>query len=182
MCAKLKRSMYGTRDAAQNWGHAYTQFMCDTGFKRRISSPCVFWNEEREIRCVVHGDDFTVLGRRQDLDWFWNQISTKFQSKHRGRIGPEASDTKEIRILNRIVTWTPAGITYEADQRHVEICLREVGLEESSKPISTPIHRSNKDPKCRTGIVKSERQRTPESVRGYKIQRHCGPHEPFGTG
>ena len=28
MRAKLKESMYGTRDAAQNWGHAYTQFIC----------------------------------------------------------------------------------------------------------------------------------------------------------
>ena len=45
MCAKLKKSMYGTRDAAQNWGHAYTQFMSDVGFKRGQSTPCVFWNE-----------------------------------------------------------------------------------------------------------------------------------------
>ena len=111
MCAKLQKSMYATRDAAQNWGHAYTKFLCENGFEKGVSSPCVFWNAEREIRCVVHGDDFTVLGRRQELDWFWNRISGRFQFKHRSRIGPEESDTKEVRILNRIVTWTPAGIT-----------------------------------------------------------------------
>ena len=60
-----------------------------------------------------------------------------------------------MRILNRVVSWTPGGITYEADQRHVEICLQEVGLDESSKPISTPIDRSSKDPKCRNGLVNS---------------------------
>ena len=49
-------------------------------------------------------------------------------------MGSEESDLKEIRILDRVVSWTNRGITYEADQRHVELCL----LEESSNPISTP--------------------------------------------
>ena len=36
MCAKLKKYMNGTRDAAQSWGHAYTKFMCIVGVKRGI--------------------------------------------------------------------------------------------------------------------------------------------------
>ena len=36
---------------------------------------------------MVHGDDFAVLGRSAELDWFWEKISTKFQSKLRGRLG-----------------------------------------------------------------------------------------------
>ena len=90
--------------------------MKDSGFKSGKSSPCVFWNEERELRCVVHGDDFAVLVWKEQLDWFWTEISKRFQSKHRGRIGPEDADLKEIRILNRIVTWIQSGLTYEADQ------------------------------------------------------------------
>ena len=42
MCGKLRKSMYGTRDAAQNWGQTYTQFMCSVGFEKGQSSPCVF--------------------------------------------------------------------------------------------------------------------------------------------
>ena len=110
MCAKLKQSMYSTRDAAQNWGPACTQFMCDTRFKKGVSSPCIFWNAEAEVRHVVHGDNSAVLGHKQELDWFWNPINKKFQSKRRGRIGPEESDTREIRIPKRIVTWTPDGM------------------------------------------------------------------------
>ena len=78
---------------------------------------------------MVHGDDFTVLGWENQLDWFWAKIKEKFQSKHRGRLGPGPSDLKSIRILNRIVEWAEDGILYEADQRHVEICLREMGPE-----------------------------------------------------
>ena len=125
MCRKLKKSLYGTREAAQNWGQTYSQFMQDAGFARGQSSPCVVWHKERELRCVVHRDDFTILGWEHALDWFWKTISEKFKSKHRGRIGPAQSDNKEMRILNRIVKWSSEGLTYEADQRHVEICLEE---------------------------------------------------------
>ena len=43
-----------------------------------------------------------------------------------------------MRVLNRIVEWTPKGITYEADQRHAEIICRDLGLKEKSKGVSTP--------------------------------------------
>ena len=32
-------SMYGTRDAAQNWGEAYMPFMTSVGFAKGIESP-----------------------------------------------------------------------------------------------------------------------------------------------
>ena len=128
MCGKLLKSRYGTRDAAQNWGMAYTDFMESIGFVKGKSSPCTFYNQKRELRCVVHGEDFTILGWSDQLDWFWKQIKTKFLSKHRGRIGPADGDLKEMRILNRIVTWTDDGTQYEGDQRHVEICMQEFGI------------------------------------------------------
>ena len=41
--------------------------------------------------------------------------------------------------MNRIVTWTPEGIKYEADQRHGEIILKQLGLqEEGAKAVLTP--------------------------------------------
>ena len=64
----------------------------------------MFIHHEKNIRLVVHGDDFTVLGYENQLDWFKSQIQQRFEIKHRGRIGPENKDLKSIRILNRIVT------------------------------------------------------------------------------
>ena len=110
MCGRLLKSMYKTRDAAQNWGAAYSEFMKSIGFKQGKSSPCVFCHSERELRYVVHGDEFTVLGWESQVDWFWQKIKTKFLSKHRGRSGPGPSDLKSIRILNRIVEWSAEGI------------------------------------------------------------------------
>ena len=62
MCGKLNMAMYGTRDAPQNWEFEYAEFMEGNGFNKGKATPCLFYHEARNIRVVVYGDDFTVLG------------------------------------------------------------------------------------------------------------------------
>ena len=100
------KAMYGTRDAAQNWEDEYSDFMETVGFKRGKASPFIFFHEDRNIKAVIHGDDFTMLGTEHDLDWFRREISQIYEVKFRGRIGPTDKDDKAVRILNRVVTWT----------------------------------------------------------------------------
>ena len=121
MCGRLVKALYGTRDAAQNWEHAYVDFLETAGFTVGRASPCMFWNSARDLRAVVHGDDFTVLGPAEQLDWFRKQIAQRFEVKFRGRLGPDAHDDKSIRILNRVVHCGANCLEYEADQRHAEI-------------------------------------------------------------
>ena len=68
-CAKMSISMYGTRDAASNWEIRYSQFLRDASFAQGASSPCVFYHQERDVRLVVHGDDFTFLGGGRPQIW-----------------------------------------------------------------------------------------------------------------
>ena len=70
MCGILFKSLEGIRDAAQNWEHTYSEFMTSIGFVRGDASPCIFTLESKDLRCVVHDDDFIVLGHAEDLDWF----------------------------------------------------------------------------------------------------------------
>ena len=91
------------------------------------------------MRAVIHGDDFTLLGDKENLMWFRSQVSKRFEAKFRGMIGPEKNDSKEITILNRTVRWTARGIEYEADKRHVEIALQQVGIESEGKAVSSPL-------------------------------------------
>ncbi len=42
-----------------------------------------------------------------------------------------------MRVLNRVLTWEDDAITHEADQRHAEILIRELGLE-NSRAVATP--------------------------------------------
>ena len=52
-------------------------------------------------------------------------------------LGPEVSMKKEIKVLNRTITWRESGIEYEADSRHADLVIRELGLE-SAKAVTTP--------------------------------------------
>ena len=53
-CGKLRFSMYGTRDAAQNWHNEYSQQLIDVGFQQGKASPCIFYHQEKKIRTYVH--------------------------------------------------------------------------------------------------------------------------------
>lgn len=137
-CGRLEQSMYGTRDAAHNWERKCVSWAKSVGFIQGVASPCVFFYTVREISMVVHGDDFTVLGYESDLDWVREPISSEFEVKFRGRLGPEAGDMKSIRILNRIVEWKEDGIYYEADQRHIDILEQGLGFNARTKQLATP--------------------------------------------
>ena len=138
MCGKLVKSMYGTRDAAQNWEREYCEFMEEERFLTGKASPCVFRHPERKLRVVIHGDDFTVLGFEKDLDWFRTRIEEKFEVKFRGRLGPGKNDDKRIRILNRGIEWSETGIRYEPDRRHAELMIEALGLDQNSNGVVTP--------------------------------------------
>ena len=138
MCGKLVKAMYGTRDAASNWEDAYTEFMISSGFKVGCVTPCLFWHPEKQLVIEVHGDDFTNIGSEEDLNWFKSQISSRFEFKHKARLGPDAGDDKSVRILNRIISWEDdVAINYEADQRHAEILVESMNLE-TANVVSTP--------------------------------------------
>ena len=72
------------------------------------------------------------------MDWYREQVTGRFESKVKGRNGPEKGDERSTRILNRLVHWTPEGVEYDADQRHAKLIIRELGLKEGSKSVNAP--------------------------------------------
>ena len=45
-------------------------------------------------------------------------------------MGPETADDKSVVVLGRIIEWKEHGVDDEADPRHVELILKEMGMEE----------------------------------------------------
>jgi hypothetical protein len=139
MCGKLNYTLYGTRDAAHNWEREYTNTLVDIGFQVGKSTTCVFRHEQRNIDIVVHGDDFTILGTSWDIQWVHDMLGKKYELKLRGVMGSPCNpgSVNELSVLNRIVRWNANGIEYEADPRHAEIIISELGLK-GSKVVATP--------------------------------------------
>ena len=122
--------MYGSRDAGPIWETCYVDCLVGMGFAQGLGSPCSFYHSEWKISVVVHGDDFTALGTDESLDKYEAGLKTSFECKLRGRLGVEAIDAKEIRLLNRIVRITDQGLLYEADPRHAELLAKSMDLEQ----------------------------------------------------
>lgn len=58
--------------------------MKEIGLTQGKRTPRVFSHEERNMRVVVHGDDATVLGREDNLDWFRGCIKEKYLGPGKG--------------------------------------------------------------------------------------------------
>ena len=95
-------------------------------------------------------------------------MAKHFEIKIRGILGPDRQDAKELRILNRIVRWTHEGIEYEADQRHAEIIVKEMGLETASS-VNSPGIKDTSAGKVICGSTQhSERELSPEFATKYR--------------
>ena len=94
-------------------------------------------HEQRDVKVVVHGDDFTVLAIQPEIDWLHKYLGENLKVKLRGVLGPEPNDLKQSTILNRIVMWGTHNLTYEADTRHGEIIVNTL-LDSASNSVVTP--------------------------------------------
>jgi hypothetical protein len=135
-CGRLRRCLYGTRDASARWEAFLGSELKKHGFVQGVASACCFHHPSRDLRCMVHGDDFVFVGPDVDLAWAEKVMGESFLIKVVGRLGGDAGDDQEIRILNRILRWTQDGIVYEADPRHAEILTKEVGAD--GRAVRTP--------------------------------------------
>ena len=131
MVGRLKMSMYGTRDAAANWSAEYGATLIAAGYVQGKASPCVFHNSDSDTTIMVHGDDFVGVGRPEELAKLRKSLEDKYKIKVETLSG-DAGDVQEVKILNKIVRWTDTGVEFEADPRHAEIVIKELGLTDAA--------------------------------------------------
>ena len=132
-CGRLVRSLYGTRDAPALWERFVAAELAALGFVGGQANSCLFRHSTRDLMVVVHGDDFTFAGNENDLDWVHKALEPRILLKKVGVLGGDAGDSKELRILNRVLRWEAWGIAYEADPRHAELLAQALGPEPASR-------------------------------------------------
>ena len=126
-CARLLMSMYGTRDAALNWHEEYAETLRQAGYVRGTANPCLFYNKQDDISVMVHGDDFLATGDGKAVEKLKRVLSNAYKVKIE-TLGTDDGDASEIRVLNRVLRRTAAGYRLEADPRHAEAVIRDLGL------------------------------------------------------
>ena len=131
----LLRSLYGLKQAARDWNLLMKDELTKWGFHQSKADPCLFVHPERGIRLLVYVDDLAAAApRNSDLDWFYAQLSARFNAK----------DLKEIqKILGVRVTRDRKAGTVELDQeQYLDKVLTKFGFPHAvhkATNISTPI-------------------------------------------
>ena len=92
---------------------------------------------------MVHGDDFIAVGSKAGFKSIREALEGKYKLKVQ-MLGGRKECVKEIRVLNKIVRHTAAGIELEADPRHAEIVIRDLGLTDG-KPSKVPGQKEDGD-------------------------------------
>ena len=96
----------------------------------------VFTHPGRDLRTVVHVDDFLLSGEEHNLMWFRDQLAKKYELKVQVA-GWGHSDNKELSFLGRVIRTTAMGIELEGDDKHVEMLEREWNME-CCNSVATP--------------------------------------------
>ena len=144
-CRLLRYSLYGTRDAPQNWEEELASTLSDLKLMRGSACPCVWKGCIKGAHIVenVHGDDITIGGERSVVDFLNTMRSRKYEIKKQvTREDPDLE--KSGRVLKRVIERDRDGIAIEADQRHVRETLKDLELERSNRS-ATPCAMERRD-------------------------------------
>ena len=95
---------------------------------------------KRNLKLLVHGDDFVSTGSRKGLYWLKRMIDDRFEAKTT-IVGHEKEDVHETRVLNRTIRATKDGWEVEADQRHAEVIVEMFNLGNAKEVLTLGEHR-----------------------------------------
>ena len=100
---RLRRNMYGFRDAANGWLEDWQKLLSDHGYRVGTANGALFHNPEQRARGGVHGDDFYVLGPRAAIDHISGVLTSKYSVRLDNRLGFSDHCKRAGTILNRVV-------------------------------------------------------------------------------
>ena len=138
---RLKKAMYGTRDAPAAWQSEVERTMKEAGFKQSPTTPCVYFNGATNVRLLSMWKIFCVLGLFPGLgnlrQCLQNKCVIKFEI-----LGAGANEKKAGKFLGRVIKWTENGLTYNGDDKLLESLLEEWNVH-GMTAVQTPRERIN---------------------------------------
>ena len=122
------------KSAASNWERDWQENIKKWRFQLGLSSKNLFHHKEHQVSGLTHGDDFVITGPTKRLMEFNKEMKKVYptQEKIISFGSPES-----IKTLNRRLHWGKEGIVNQHDPRHVDVLVKELGLE-NGNTVQTP--------------------------------------------
>jgi histone deacetylase 1/2 len=83
---RLKKAVYGLKQADRAWHEKLKQEMMKLGFVSSKNDPCLFFHgkEGRHVYVLVHVDDAVIIGQQEAVQKVKQDIATQFEIKDLG--------------------------------------------------------------------------------------------------
>ena len=94
----------------------------------------MFHHKKNRVWGLTHGDDFVLTGPTKKLTEIGMKMTSAYPIKAK-IIG--CGSPKSIKTLNRRLRWGKRGIVYQNDPRHVDVLVKDLGLEHGNS-VQTP--------------------------------------------
>ncbi|KAD4385513.1 hypothetical protein E3N88_25681 [Mikania micrantha] len=105
---KLKKSIYGLKQASRNWYHKFTQSLVGLGFKQSKADHSLFIYKNNDIfeAALIYVDDVIIIGNNmRHIQQTKSHLDTKFSIKDIGYLkyflGIEVARTSEGLVLSQ---------------------------------------------------------------------------------
>ena len=136
----LNKTMNGRREASKCWSQEIIGTLKPVGFRTIETVSGMFYHPEWDVTMSCHGDDFLAEGPAEGLDRLDEVMREGFEVKVLPRIGDPTygGETTSSEHLHRLITWSEAGFTWQADPKYAKFLVKEMGLG-GCKGVDTPV-------------------------------------------
>ena len=105
LLGKLKLCFYGTRDATKGWQETSSAHLEGIGLTGGKGHPCVFWHDEKQIKTLVHSDDYMSARDGTSMIWLEEELSNACEIKT-PKLGTAKENRQKGKVLNFIIRCT----------------------------------------------------------------------------
>lgn len=92
-----------------------------------VRYPAAFFHKDRNLLTLVNGDDYVTAGKQQDIDWLEVQLEVAYEIQMQ-KIALAKNCYLEGNFLNRIIRCGKDDWRLEADPRHAELIVEQLGV------------------------------------------------------
>ena len=87
----------------------------------------MLWHPERSIKTLAHGVDDISAGDEASMKWMEQELATAYEIQTQ-KLGMGKDCQQEGKVLNRIIRCADVGWEIEADPRHAELLVEQLGI------------------------------------------------------
>lgn len=158
-CWRLKRSLYGLKQAGRTWNKTFDRALLDLGFVRLNAETCLYVLRENGKLCflVVYVDDLLLAATdRPYMDSIKRRLGALYKMRDLGAASSVLGIKIERDRANRTISLS--------QEQYVESVLKRFGMQDC-RPVSTPMHHSAK--------LSAHDERDDTTIPRYEIASGC---------